>query len=946
MGPRSPSSRRRGAGTAAMRVGSSGPLPSEHVATLAQKLLDGQLVLFVGAGLSRLASAKDGSSRRLPLWDELMELVAKACHIKPAAFKHNPLDVFDAVIYRESRGKLEQTIRDALDDSKFDLSAAHEMLARLPWSAVMSTNYDGLLQRLLKEAPVYDEQDYDRLALAADKRPRLFQVHGTLERPHTLTRADYREWEVKHPRAYSHLRQLVDEKTVLFVGYSISDPHVDELLATIRRITHGREKRLYAWMWQIDPDQTALLDRRDKIAAISIRRESAWVAAFEQVSEELGRRQRSGSEPLISGSFDAHAYDREQYLAGLNARHGIANLQALYQWGAGYARDDVRLEEIFVEPDLEGEVAAQPLRDVGTPRLTGGSLEEALRQREEQLSPDRASQRKPALSSFAELPRLIVVGAPGQGKSTLLRYSLLKAAASWRSEPEREPFPVYVRLADWELSKGPSEGRLIDYATRLIPGLGEISSIAAKAWLDGPVHWLLDGVDEIRDLHERERFREELAVLALRHPSDRWIITTRPAGEPEGGFSADWARRILPALSEQQVTEVLKRWAEVLKRKEGLDFDARTVAAALRKDPGLRGIRGNALLLTLAVLFYKSRQRLPHDRWEFYSAAEQALRDAWVRSRVRDAERHLPSGDYLPQLLDELALAGMAEGLVLFERARLKTFARKLLRLRGYTGREQDQEVGRFIRAAQDLIGVIVEQGPERFGFLHLTFQEFFAARRLSHLSTEAAEYLRRFWDHPAWSEVWVLYALAIERDRARFGEALKVVLREHGSLDEYLHRAKLFCLKWCGVTRGELDATAQQVVDWAETTLKSGGAYVSEEITRMLGQWQRPFTPRLRAALLKRLEDKDGSVRSAAAQALAAGVSDAAVRAALLKRLEDEDGSVRSAAAQALRRVARDLDEPKRVRTTRPTKRLSNRGNRHDAKPRTVRRAPVKPRA
>jgi HEAT repeat protein len=131
-----------------------------------------------------------------------------------------------------------------------------------------------------------------------------------------------------------------------------------------------------------------------------------------------------------------------------------------------------------------------------------------------------------------------------------------------------------------------------------------------------------------------------------------------------------------------------------------------------------------------------------------------------------------------------------------------------------------------------------------------------------------------------------MLYALAIERDKARFSKALKVLQREHGSLDDSLHRAKLFCLKWCGVPRGELDSTAQQVVHWAEKNLNSGGSYVSEEITRMLGQWQRPFTPRFRAALLKRLEDTDWSVRSAAAQALAAGVSDSTVRAALLKRL------------------------------------------------------------
>jgi hypothetical protein len=345
---------------------SGGPLPTQHVETLAQKLSDGQLAVFVGAGLSHLASPSDGSARRLPLWKELTDQVAKACRIDSADFGHDPLDVFDAIVHADSRGALEEAVREALDDSNFDLSAAHLTFQELPWAAVLTTNYDKLLERLLKEAPVYDEQDYDRLS--DRKRPRLFHIHGTLERLHTLTRDDYREWQEKHPRAFSHLRQLVDEKTVLFVGYSLSDPHLDELLATVRRITRGREKRLYGWMWHISQAKINLLDRRDKITAISIEREEDWAHAFHQLVGEFGRRQGGGDIPPSISSQRAYAYAREQYYLGLSARYGIANLQALYQWGEAYARDDVRLSEVFVEPDLEDADGAKMVSVMPRPR--------------------------------------------------------------------------------------------------------------------------------------------------------------------------------------------------------------------------------------------------------------------------------------------------------------------------------------------------------------------------------------------------------------------------------------------------------------------------------------------------------------------------------------------------------------------------------------------------
>jgi hypothetical protein len=261
-----------------------GPLPEQHAAILAQKLADGQLALVVGAGLSLQAIAKDGSSRRLPLSKELAEQVAKTCHEDLDAYGGNILDLFDAIELGQSSFTLEEAVRSALDDEAYDPSPAHEALAGLPWAAVYTTNYDGLLGQVLKADPVFEEEHYDRLQRSADKRPRLFHVHGTLAKPHTLTREDYRLWPEKHPRAFRDLEQIILNKTVLFVGYSLSDPHLaDGILPMVRKITGGRAKRLYAWMWKTPRNQVQLLDRRDKIAAVSIEREEDWAAAFEQL---------------------------------------------------------------------------------------------------------------------------------------------------------------------------------------------------------------------------------------------------------------------------------------------------------------------------------------------------------------------------------------------------------------------------------------------------------------------------------------------------------------------------------------------------------------------------------------------------------------------------------------------------------------------------------------
>jgi len=156
-----------------------GPLPDAHARILADKLVDGQIALFVGAGLSHLCKAKDGSDRRLPLWNGLAEQVADACHEDIESYR-DILDLFDAIEYGQSRLELEEAVRQALGDSGFEPSEAHQKLNELPWLWVITTNYDSLLKRSMNEEPVCEERDYDRLQRPPERRPKLFHIHGTL----------------------------------------------------------------------------------------------------------------------------------------------------------------------------------------------------------------------------------------------------------------------------------------------------------------------------------------------------------------------------------------------------------------------------------------------------------------------------------------------------------------------------------------------------------------------------------------------------------------------------------------------------------------------------------------------------------------------------------------------------------------------------------------------
>jgi hypothetical protein len=837
------------------------PLDPTLARTLAQKLLDGQLVLFAGAGLSHLAPAKDGSERRIPLWAGLAQTVAERFGFDPGDFSSSPLDLFDAIIHEHSRGELEQAVTAALDDWEFELSPAHHALAELPWRKLVTTNYDALFSRLVEEPfPITDESGYDRLSEA-----KVIQIHGALPQPHTLTRDDYRLWaDNKNSRAAHTLQGFLLNQTVLFVGYSLSDPHVDETLALVRRWTEGRTKRLYGLFWKIPEAKRKLLDSRDKITAASINTEAEWQNAFRQIKAEYEQLKAHGPAAPANPPADAYAYDRAQYLQAIATRYGVANLQGLYIWGAGYARHDVKLEEIFVEPDLIEWQTTPKRHERGEEDLALDTPEDSEyrheRQRQERLR-EQAPRREPALLLLNRENRLCIIGAPGQGKSTLLRQHLLKMAATWRDNPAQQPFPVYLRLSEWE------QGSLLAWAKQALAGFGEVSSPALEAWLQSRVLWLLDGVDEIRDDYQRSKLQEDLQALFGQRPQDRAVLATRPQGYPLGGFGAAWRDAELPPLNPAQSRQVLANWGEVLKRKEAnLFFDAPAVDRELERQPGLRQIRGNALLLTLVVLFYKNNRRLPHDRWEYFDKAENALRDSWLAYRLPEAarEKALPSGDYLPVFLERLALQGMKQGIVSFPASVLKEIARALLQERGWTGKDIEEETKRLLRAADDLIGVIAAQAPERYGFLHLAFQEFLTARALVNRSDWCASVIGDYWDEPDWSEVWSFYAKGIGEDQARWRELFSVIQANTHELDQYLHRDKLACLRLGGFSLGVLPEEWNEFDDWAFRGLDEDYQF---SIYAVLKERERSLSRKLSTLLLMLLNDKN--VRFIAADTL-----------------------------------------------------------------------------
>ena len=266
-------------------------ITQDYAKRLARLLVDRKIILFVGAGISLQAKSIRGKGARLPLWGELAEKVAERTGESLARYGGDLFDMFDSIARKTSRATLDDAVRSAIPEDEFEPGPMHQLIAELPWSRIYTTNYDNLLIRALGEKfPIVNERDYELLSRPVELQPRLVHLHGTLAQMHTLGGRDYKRWSERHPLA--HNRLIVDgtENTILFLGYSNSDPHFRQLiLPMIQELKADRGQNNHSWMWRPSTDQIELFNDRDRLEVHAIELDSEWVDCLEIVKEEYSR---------------------------------------------------------------------------------------------------------------------------------------------------------------------------------------------------------------------------------------------------------------------------------------------------------------------------------------------------------------------------------------------------------------------------------------------------------------------------------------------------------------------------------------------------------------------------------------------------------------------------------------------------------------------------------
>ncbi len=379
--------------------------------------------------------------------------------------------------------------------------------------------------------------------------------------------------------------------------------------------------------------------------------------------------------------------------------------------------------------------------------------------------------------------RAVILGGPGSGKTTLL-----EALALGFAQPEKFPWsrkfpallPVFLRIRDLDRILTENGGTIWDCVARHCSQRMAETLPAGffRRRMDAEgLALLLDGLDEASSPARRTQIVDLIAEFAeTLSPDSRLILTSRPHDYRHRFEAATYQHNGLQPFDDGEVVHFIQGWQEIHEpdRKAAIEKGER-LWKALESRKEILALARNALLLTMIVRVHFGLGALPDSRRGLYEKCAETLLKHWV------AAKDLGPGpiDYTQKkkLLERLAWEMQGEAEQWSDEMSLQIsrpdLARRLERMLKEDGQTNAlQLVDRVIDRLHARDAILVQYGTnalgqDQFGFVHRSFQEYFAACYMAQ-ELEPSEFEARLAENrPGWNETLYL-AVASLPDRRR----------------------------------------------------------------------------------------------------------------------------------------------------------------------------------
>ncbi|HEY9739332.1 MAG TPA: NACHT domain-containing NTPase [Coleofasciculaceae cyanobacterium] len=363
-----------------------------------------------------------------------------------------------------------------------------------------------------------------------------------------------------------------------------------------------------------------------------------------------------------------------------------------------------------------------------------------------------SEKRVPGLEAVERYPKLMVLGKPGSGKTTFLKYLTTQCN---EGEYQAHLVPIFVTLKDFAEAQGcPS---LLEYITQLCSNCCVSDAQVAEVLKHGRAMVLLDGLDEIREA-DNSRLLKQICDFSDQFHSNRFVMTCRIAA---GEYTFEKFSEVeIADFDGQQIATFAHKWFQ---RQDPVKADR--FMQKLGENQPIRELASNPLLLTLLCLVFEETADFPSNRSELYNEGLDVLLKKW------DAKRNIERNQVYKKLslqrkedlLSQIALTTFDRGNYFFKQKELEQHIADYIR--NLPDVQTDPEALQLdceavLKSIEAQHGLLVERARGIYSFSHLTFQEYFTAREI--VADANRQALQKFITHltePRWHDVFLLVA-------------------------------------------------------------------------------------------------------------------------------------------------------------------------------------------
>ncbi|MGI0493207.1 NACHT domain-containing protein [Alkalinema pantanalense CENA528] len=328
--------------------------------------------------------------------------------------------------------------------------------------------------------------------------------------------------------------------------------------------------------------------------------------------------------------------------------------------------------------------------------------------------------RVPGRDAVLKYRNLLVLGKPGAGKTTFLKYLAMQCLAG---DLFADRVPIFVTLKAF--AESPERSDLIRYIAQ--ETVGQYAQVILQA---GRGLVLLDGLDEVRE-EDTKQVLAQIQALVQRLGENAVVVTCRIAAKD---YSLETFTEVEVAdFDDAQIETFVGNWFRAKEDAARADL----MVEKLQENEPVKELASSPLLLTLLCLIFEDAVDFPANRAELYKEGIDLLLKKWDGKRKIQREQVYEklSLKRKEDLLSSIALTAFQRKEYFLKRRVLENY------ISDYIGNLPDAkddpealhlDSEAVLRSIEAQHGLLVERASGIYSFSHLTFQEYFAAREIA----------------------------------------------------------------------------------------------------------------------------------------------------------------------------------------------------------------------